>query len=204
MGSITTTLSIQFLGTFLGLSAAASVLLKLREHKPAVKIVVALLCAVLLLIPIDGLFIFEYFISLVGHLSITTIVLLAAHLFEQPAKRRVIKASDKLVTYATIVAASVILYPTAYGLFRFDAYDLGFGSSAFIAALMLLAILITILRRNLTSLIIVVSVLAYSLHLLPSNNLWDYLIDPLVAIYAIVRTMILLFQKIIKPLRGSP
>ena len=51
MTSITTALSIQFLATFLGLVVAVSVLLKLRERKTFVKIVVILLCAVLLLIP---------------------------------------------------------------------------------------------------------------------------------------------------------
>ncbi len=203
MVNFTTADSIQFLATFLGLTAIASVVLKLRERKPPVKVAVILLYAILPLIPIGGLYIFEYFISLVGHLSITTIVLLASVLIERLTGHTLVKANDKLTAYFTIAGASVILYPAAYGLIQFNIYSLGFGSLPFFAALMLLAILFTILRRNLAALSITLSVFAYSLHLMASNNLWDYLIDPALAIYAFIRLAGWLFR-IIRPLPVSP
>ena len=203
MDSHTTSELLGFLGTFFGLAAAVSILLKLQDRTAAVKIAAVLICAGLLWIPVGGLYLFEYFISLAGHLSITTIMLLSASLSETLLQRRLIDTRERLLICLAIIAAGIILYPSAYGMLSFSTYQFGFGSLSFAIALMLLAILFTVFRKHLALSLIILSVLAFDLNLFSTGNLWDYLIDPLVVIYAVVTVTIWVFRTIRTP-RGSP
>ena len=196
MDSRTTSELLGFPGTFLGLAAAAAIVLKLRDSTAAVKITVVLICAVVSLIPVGGLYLFEYFISLVGHLSITTMVLLSATLSETLLRQKLIDTRERLLLCLVIAVAAIVLYPSAYGILSFSTYALGFGSLPFISALLLLAIIFTAFQKHMAALIIFLSALAFDLNLLSTGNLWDYLIDPLVVIYAVVIAAIWAFRKV--------
>ena len=132
-----------------------------------------------------------YFRGLFNDLSITTLILLVAYLI-QPG-------TNKNQTYSVfflITITGLFFYPTALGLGPIDPYSWGFinkahGLSAPIIFLILLAgLMLFSLIKNLSLLLLclVLSTLAYQLGLLESKNLWDYLFDPLIFIYALVTT----------------
>ena len=81
------------------------------------------------------------------------------------------------------------MYPYALGWTRFDPYALGFGSVEFITALLLITLAAWGARLNLIVLVVVVAVLAFLGGAYESRNLWDYLIDPLVSVYALIRLL---------------
>jgi hypothetical protein len=91
---------------------------------------------------------------------------------------------SKAVFMFLIATGGVFLYPMTLGLTAFDPYILGFGSRPFLVVLFVLAL--WAVRRELyfINLCLSASVLAHTMGLLESRNLWDYLIDPWVTLYA--------------------
>jgi hypothetical protein len=81
--------------------------------------------------------------------------------------------------------AAIVMYPMALGLGSFDPYRLGFGNQWLLAALLAVAMAAYLKQLWLPAFAVSLAVLAWSVGWLESANLWDYLFDPLLAIYAI-------------------
>jgi len=83
-----------------------------------------------------------------------------------------------------VLSGGVFLYPMALGLTYFDPYTLGYGSRPFLVVLFVLALWAVQRELYLVALCLCASVLAHSMGLLESRNLWDYLLDVWVVLYA--------------------
>ena len=68
----------------------------------------------------------------------------------------------------------------------FDPYAWGYGSIAFLIAVILLAVVCGIAGWAKGVWIISFAMLAWAAHWHESANLWDYLLDPFVAVWALV------------------
>ena len=66
-----------------------------------------------------------------------------------------------------------------------DPYRWGYGEPWFLAALLLVAIIGNLSRLPLVAASISLAVLAWAVGWYESTNLWDYLIDPLLCLYAL-------------------
>jgi hypothetical protein len=140
---------------------------------------------VLMLIPFSGLPMAAYLRGATGDLSITTLVLIGWALLwpdfacggNDAGKRR------GLLTLVTLVALP--LYPLSLGLAAFDPYRLGYGDPLFVAALLLAAFAAWIWKEHLIASCISLAILAWTTGWYESGNLWDYLLDPWVTIYAL-------------------
>jgi hypothetical protein len=148
------------------------------------------------MVPFNGLMIGSYIFSLSSYLSIATILLLLAFLFSNITENRyeTFKAywsSDQqwLVVVIFFVLGGLLLYPMAGGLTMLDPYRLGYAGTPWSVLLLGYffgwAVLCVLKRWYLLLVLILASVLAYYLKLLPSLNLWDYVIDPLVVVYSL-------------------
>ena len=82
--------------------------------------------------------------------------------------------------------AGLALYPMTLGVTRFDPYALGYGSRVFELALLAVALVAWYLNLHLIVLCVTLGIGAYLLGLMESRNLWDYLIDAPITIYALV------------------
>lgn len=132
-------------------------------------------------LPFGGLSVAEFVRGIAGDLSIITLALLSLAVL---GKARI--ADDQKFYLLTFVAiAALALYPFALGLGMFDPYRLGFGDLWFIAGLLLVALTAWLRLYTLIALSISLAVLAWSVGWYESNNLWDYLLDPWVSIYAL-------------------
>lgn len=140
-------------------------------------------CMVLALSPFDGLSVAGYLRGFFGDLSIASLLLLALAL-----QRRVSgghdEAAGRLGLLALIALAALALYPFALGIGLFDPYRLGFGHLGFLAGLFVIALLAWARQQALIGLYLALAVLAWAIGWGESSNLWDYLLDPWVAIYA--------------------
>jgi hypothetical protein len=148
------------------------------QLKLKIGLVVGLLIA--LAIPFGGLSSVEFMRGITGDLSITTLVLLAIT-FKVPSP-----SSGRGALLVFITFAAIALYPLALGISTFDPYRLGFGNLWFIAGLLLVALAAWFRQYALIALSISLAVLAWSVGWYESNNLWNYLIDPWLAVFALV------------------
>lgn len=127
-----------------------------------------------------------YLRGLLGDLSIPTIALLLAVIYGQiPAWQATRK---RLLTLTAITG--VCFYPMVLGASRIDPYQWGFHPAGLSAAL---AVIVFFSWRTHSALVWIIgaAVMAFNIGLMESGNLWDYLIDPVLSVFA---TGWLLFQ----------
>ncbi len=128
-------------------------------------VIVILMALGIPLISVYDLMIQRYWFGIVGHLSITTTLLLAhaeLKLF-RPGLNLIDDRSRKLLLISTGVIA-ISFYPLVLGLSPFDPYRLGYQPQIMIAWLR---------KFTAAAFMILIPILAYHFNCLESNNLWD-------------------------------
>lgn len=136
-------------------------------------------------VPIDALPLAGYIRGLTGDLSITTWLLLAAFALSNLFDRDWYRRGEFMILMFLILVGGLTLYPFALGLTYWDPYTLGYDSRAFLVVLLAFALWAAYRELYLVALCLTISVLAHSLGLMESRNLWDYLIDPWITFYAL-------------------
>lgn len=121
----------------------------------------------------------------VGDLSIPGLYILCLYALERiigfsPAAR---KEVDWIC--ALIGPVALIFYPLALGLGSYDPYGLGYGSPYLLALLLALSLYALIRGSYRVVILLSLSVLCYAAGWYESNNLWDYILDPIFGLYAI-------------------
>ncbi|WP_198266258.1 hypothetical protein [sulfur-oxidizing endosymbiont of Gigantopelta aegis] len=152
----------------------------------------ASLLFVISFMPISGDSINLYVRGLINALSITSLILLSYY-FSTATNTEKSQSSTPLL-YSIIVLCGLFFYPTALGYGTIDPYAWGFINTdhgrliptLFIIVLTMLMWL-ALIKNNLLLLVCLTSAtLAYQLGVLESHNLWDYLFDPGLFIYALL------------------
>jgi len=177
-----------FFGLFgcglLGLAAVATSL-RLRRLPVPLRYAVILAAALAVFVPIGDLSIAAYLRGVTGDLSVTTLVLAGAACLAQLTGRTPIGQRDLRALCCLLVLAALFLYPFGLGWTSFDPYALGYGSIGFLTALLLFTMAAWWARLYLIVFVVITAALAYLANAYESRNLWDYLIDPLVSVYAL-------------------
>jgi hypothetical protein len=145
---------------------------------------------VLSLIPFGTMPIAAYARGVTGDLSITTLVLLWCALLRPWCGCVTVEAKHRRALLILIALAALALYPMALGVGAYDPYRLGYGDPLFVSALLLLALAAWFWKATLIALCIALATLAWAVGWYESNNLWDYLLDPFVLIYALCAIII--------------
>ena len=170
-------------------SAASVFMLLLPGMADMTKPRLALLLAavfVLMLIPFGGMPLAAYVRGVTGDLSITTLALLWCALLQPGLKQLSQQNKQSRHTLLILIAlAALALYPMALGVGTFDPYRLGYSNPLFVAALLLIAVTTWFRRFYLVALCITLATLSWAIGWYESDNIWDYLLDPFVAIYAL-------------------
>ncbi len=135
-------------------------------------------------IPLWGLSLAGFVRGMTGDLSIATLVLLALALVRSFAGRGLVEDQNRLAMLQAILIAAILFYPFALGISMFDPYRLGYGNLWFMLALLGLAAWSSLRYSMLFALCIALAVAAWSAGWYESTNLWDYLLDPWLAVYA--------------------
>ena len=92
-----------------------------------------------------------------------------------------------------IVAFS--FYPFALGLGMIDPYAWGYGSITFFIAVLVFAIICALANWTKGVWIIAIAIIAWAAQWHESSNLWDYLLDPLLAIWALIAFFGMLYRR---------
>jgi hypothetical protein len=147
------------------------------------------------LLPVFGLSLAGFLRGMVGDLSMPSVMLLVAALI---SRLRQLAGGDGTVwwnarergaLFLFVSVLALLLYPFALGLGMLDPYRSGFGGVGLLVMLALLSLWSMRRGSYLLPAACSAAVLAWSLGWYESTNIWDYLIDVPVAIYAIVQTI---------------
>jgi hypothetical protein len=166
--------------------AAVATGLRLQRFPVSARIAVMLVAALAVFAPFGDLSAAAYVRGVTGDLSMTTLVLAGAACVSGLTGRTAIGPRDLRGLFWLVVSAAAFLYPFALGWTRFDPYALGYGSIGFVTAMLLITLAAWHFRQNVVVLIVIAAALAYLAGAYESRNLWDYLIDPMASLYAIV------------------
>ena len=141
-------------------------------------------CLLLSLLPVQGISLALQLRTYVGDLSVASLALLGWATLSRfglaPASAR-----DRLASLALFAGLAMLLYPAALGLSYADPYQLGFEPRPMLLVLGLLCAVLIVQRSWLGALALVLATLAFALRLGASENYWDYLIDPYLALYSL-------------------
>ena len=137
-----------------------------------------------------------------GDLSLTTLVLLGSAILRCVTGWPPVDRGARFALLAFVSLAALALYPMALGLGSFDPYRLGYGSPWLLGALIAVALAAWFGRLDLVATVIALAILAWAARWYESNNLWDYLLDPLVSFYALGFVALRGIKRILRWLRG--
>jgi hypothetical protein len=169
-------------------AAIAAVLLglpgiaRLRRAHPGPLLLTAFVAA---LVPLGTLPAAGYLRGIVGDLSVTTVLLLLLSLLRPFLGRAAVDARSRFALQVLVAAGGLVLYPPAFGLGPFDPYRFGYANAWFLGGLLALAVAAGLRRLTLVTCCLALAVLAWAIPTYESRNLWDYLVDPLVAAWGL-------------------
>jgi hypothetical protein len=120
-----------------------------------------------------------YVRGVIGDLSIVTMLLLWTSLLSgsKPAP---------LAFKVSVACIAIVFYPLALGFGMIDPYAWGYGSILFFITVLLFAVVCGLANWSKGVWMIAIAILAWAAHWHESANLWDYLLDPFLAIWALM------------------
>jgi len=180
----------------MSITCAAVIILLLQKTSPQPFPVIV---KVLLILLITNLFFWSlglgmelplaaYVRGVVGDLGIVTTLLLWTSLLS-------VSKSTPLVFKLAIALIAIVFYPLALGLGMMDPYAWGYGSIAFFITVLFFALVCGLANWSKGVWIIAIAILAWSAHWHESANLWDYLLDPFLAIWALTGLIAALYRR---------
>ncbi len=119
-----------------------------------------------------------YVRGVTGDLSMVTLLLLWGSLL--PAAKK-----TPFGFKAPVALIALVFYPLALGFGMLDPYAWGYGSIGLLMSVIVFAILCGLVGWTKGVWIISVAIIAWAAHWHESVNLWDYLLDPFLAIWAL-------------------
>jgi hypothetical protein len=129
-----------------------------------------------------------YVRGVTGDLSIVTLLLLWGSIL--PASQK-----TPLGFKVSVAFLAIVFYPLALGFGMFDPYALGYGSLGLLIAVTIFAVICGVAGWVKGVWILSLAMIAWTVRWHESANLWDYLLDPFLAIYCIVALFYAIYSK---------
>ena len=169
----------------LALSALCALALARVKLSRRLQFVIVGTVFVLLLLPVGELPLAAYVRGMVGDPSISLLAVLGYAVARRAGYLAPMSATRHMGALLVLLLAAVTLYPLALGAAPYDTYRWGYGEAWFLGGLLVLALAGVVLRTPLVTVSISLAVLCWAVGWYESDNLWDYLIDPMLAVYGV-------------------
>ena len=121
-----------------------------------------------------------------GDLSVISMALLAVAALSFLLGRDLLGERTRKAFYPSVALVALLFYPFALGFSYFDPYAAGYGSYLMLGALAVLTLAAWTVRLHAVAAIVSAALAAQLAGALESSNLWDYLLDPLLAGYTVI------------------
>jgi hypothetical protein len=174
-----------YAGCLLLCLAVLATVLRLERFPARIRNAALPVAVVVLFVPVGGLPLVAHVRGAVGDLSMPTLAWAAGAIFFRLTGRKLFERSEQGALLWLVAGAALFLYPFALGWTPFDPYALGYGSLAMTGALLVVTLAAWYRGSKLVVLVVLAGALACLGGLYESRNLWDTLIDPLAAAYAL-------------------
>jgi hypothetical protein len=158
-------------------------LLPLSRTKPVVRAGALVLALAVGFLPVGGLPLAAYPRSVVDDLAITTMIALGAVALLRVRGAPTIGADHRFEIALFFAVLALLLYPATLGLSQIDPYGFGYLPRSMIAAALVAALVFWWRRNYFGAIMLAGATLAFGLDIKASDNYWDYLIDPALALY---------------------
>jgi hypothetical protein len=122
-------------------------------------------------------------------LSISLVAIACLGMYQRLRGIPLMAQRERMRASFAFAAGALFLYPLALGWGDWDAYRLGWGSWGLWATLLALSLVCWARGLRLLPVLVALALLAWTMGALESTNLWDYLIDPWLAIAAIFQSI---------------
>jgi len=165
--------------------------LSLREAPFAIRLLAVLVLVNLFFWPLGMSFelpLAAYVRGVTGELSIVTMLLLWSSVLPSAKK-------TPLGFKVPVALIAITFYPLALGLGMLDPYAWGYGSISLLIAAIFFAIVCGFAGWTKGIWILSFAIIAWAVHWHESANLWDYLLDPFLAIWALLAIPNAIYQK---------
>ena len=149
---------------------------KLRSFIP-------LLAPVIALLPVAGQPVYTYIRGAIGDLSIVSQGLIFAFVIQRLLQKQLVDDASKQQLPVIISIMGILLYPAALGLGPVDTYSIGYQGVLMPLAVLSITLWLFYAHALLASGLLAFTALMAAINALESNNLWDYLLDPLLFFY---------------------
>lgn len=171
-------------------------LLPLRRLGRGYRLAALLGLLLIALIPLStGLTLAGLLRGLTDDLAITSLVWLVAATIVKLGYLPAMSVSTKWPLWLCFGVLGLVLYPAALGLGMVDTYRWGYSPRGLIVAIAALTILLIVLRSTLGVVMLGLATLAFLVDVKPSDNYWDYLLDPFIVIYSLVAPVLALARR---------
>ena len=157
--------------------------------------------ALLVITPIGGLPLGRWLISMNANFSIPLTAIVLNNVLANASGLQLLDRKTLLSAWLFGLTAGVLLYPMALGLGGIDPYLFGWGFS-WLFVLLLAITAVFLFQKNRFAIILMASILGYDFHLLESQNLLDYLVDPFYVVISGVVLVTKIIRKIYKRAKG--
>jgi hypothetical protein len=166
--------------------AFATILLPLNKLPLAARVLVIVSITLPVMLTVSDYPGWYYVRSVFGDSSVTALFFYVAIILQQNVSWQPYQENELVLLRRLVVATAILLYPFALGLTQFDSYSLGYANMWLLATLLLLTLFCWHRKFYFLAVTITAAVVAGSLQLLESINLWDYLIDPALLVMVIL------------------
>ncbi|MCP1625230.1 hypothetical protein [Pseudomonas nitroreducens] len=156
------------------------------RHWQALKLAMA---TGLTFVPVDGLSLAMVVRSFTHDLASSLLVLLMGLTLARFGVMQVRAVHLREVLLAVAVLA-LVLYPASLGLSYLDPFRWGYEPTWLLLAMAVLTLFFLLRGNGLGAAMLLIATLAYALRGDGSGNYWNYLIDPLLALYALIFCLI--------------
>ena len=169
--------------------AWASLLLPLARLPLALRPVLIVGLTLLLMLPLDADPAWYAVRGIFGDSSITAVLFYIAFILQQNFSWQLCRPDELALLRRLLAVTALLLYPFALGLTGFDSYSLGYANPWLLAILFIMALLLWWRTYYFLAISLTASVVAWSLQMLESVNLWDYLLDPVFVVLLLLTYM---------------
>jgi hypothetical protein len=163
----------------------------LKEFSLALKVLLLVLLSNLFFWPLGWFMelpLAAYVRGFTGDLSIVSMLLLWSVLL--PSSK-----SAPIIFKVSLAVIALAFYPFALGLGMIDPYAWGYGAIPFYIGVLAFAVICGLANWNKGVWIIALAIIAWSVHWHESANLWDYLLDPFLALWSIIALVTVIYRQ---------
>jgi hypothetical protein len=190
-------------GVVLLIAAFGTLIGALFGRSPVYRAIAAAILVGISLVPFGSASGLTFLYSVVGPLSLATIVGCAVYIGSALGLTPAPPRHTVLLAAVLVAILGLALYPASLGFLPWDPYRMGFHGIWLPAALIVIAAAAAAMSSVVVPLWIAAAAAAWQLSLFASQNLWDYVIDPVVWIASLVLLAVAAVRRIKHRLRAG-